>query len=223
MSWVSGSPRYRAGDPGLFDFIGKVVGGVANVATGGLAGSIYNTVRGGIQLISGKRPAPAGNLPMAIGSQPFLSTPKQLGIGGLKLTQPTTRPLMPAPVTLPGGAVIVPDSVKVSGFTSPIASAGSATAYFSQPGAAGPTVCGSDGKMKRTHLNRSGYYTKGGYVAPGTKCVTNRRRNPLNPRALSRAMSRVHGAQKAVKALVRFESTSRGGKLIIKRAPRKRR
>lgn len=219
MSWVSNG-SYRRGDPGLFDFIGKVVGGVANVATGGLAGSIYNTVKGGIQLISGKRPAPAGNIPMAIGS-PTLTTPKQLGIGGIRLTAPTTKPLMPAPVTLPGGAVIVPDSIKVSGFTSPIASAGSATAYFSQPGAAGPTVCGSDGKMKRTHLNRSGYYTKGGYVAPGTKCVTNRRRNPLNPRALSRAMSRVHGAQKAVKALVRFENTTRGGKLIIKRAKKR--
>lgn len=42
------------------------------------------------------------------------------------------------------------------------------------------------------HLNRSGYFLKSGqYVAPGTRWVRNRSRNPLNPRALRRSISRV--------------------------------
>ena len=35
---------------------------------------------------------------------------------------------------------------------------------------------------------------------PGTKCVTNRRMNPLNPRALRRATRRLKGFERAVKS-----------------------
>jgi len=52
------------------------------------------------------------------------------------------------------------------------------------------------------HANKADYFLKSGsFVAAGTRCVTNRRRNPLNPRALDRAAGRLRSAQKAVKFL----------------------
>lgn len=52
------------------------------------------------------------------------------------------------------------------------------------------------------HPNKSDYFLKGGtFVPAGTRCVSNRRRNPLNPRALDRAAGRLRSAQKAVRFL----------------------
>ena len=52
------------------------------------------------------------------------------------------------------------------------------------------------------HPNKSDYFLKGGSFIPrGTRCVRNRRRNPLNPRALDRAISRIGSAQNAVARL----------------------
>lgn len=46
-------------------------------------------------------------------------------------------------------------------------------------------------------------------VEAGTKCVKNRRRNALNPRALNRAVSRVAAAKKYAKMLDRIEIKGR--------------
>jgi len=52
------------------------------------------------------------------------------------------------------------------------------------------------------HWNKSGYFLMSGeYVAPGTKAVRNRRRNPANPRATSNAITRIRGAKRYAKAL----------------------
>ncbi len=52
------------------------------------------------------------------------------------------------------------------------------------------------------HPNKADYFRKGGaFIAKGTICVRNRRRNPLNPRALDRAISRIGSAQNAVAKL----------------------
>ncbi len=52
------------------------------------------------------------------------------------------------------------------------------------------------------HPNKSDYFLKSGSFVPrGTRCVRNRRRNPLNPRALDRAISRIGSAQNAVARL----------------------
>ncbi len=52
------------------------------------------------------------------------------------------------------------------------------------------------------HANKAGYHLKNGtFVQEGSRCVTNRRRNPLNPRALDRAAGRLRSAQKAVRFL----------------------
>jgi len=55
------------------------------------------------------------------------------------------------------------------------------------------------------HLNKSGYFLLSGqYVPAGTKWVKNRKRNPANARATSRAISRISGAKKYQHALGRI-------------------
>lgn len=49
---------------------------------------------------------------------------------------------------------------------------------------------GADGCPKGFHLNRTGYYTRAGFVPPRSKCVRNRSMNPANGRALRRALRR---------------------------------
>jgi len=57
---------------------------------------------------------------------------------------------------------------------------------------------------KGFHPNKSDYCTKAeGWIAEGTRCVRDRRRNPLNPGAASKAISRISAAKRATKALGR--------------------
>lgn len=57
---------------------------------------------------------------------------------------------------------------------------------------------------KGYHLNKTDYFLKDGtFVPKGTKWVKNRRRNPLNPKAASRAISRLESAKKATKRINR--------------------
>lgn len=60
------------------------------------------------------------------------------------------------------------------------------------------------------HLNKSGYWANeshllpgASWVAPGTKMVRNRKRNPYNPKAASRAMSRLAALSAGMKSLER--------------------
>lgn len=60
--------------------------------------------------------------------------------------------------------------------------------------------------------NKSDYWLKNGtYVPKGTRCVRIRRRNPLNPRALDRATSRVAS----------FARADKGARKKVKKAARK--
>lgn len=54
------------------------------------------------------------------------------------------------------------------------------------------------------HPNKTSYHTQAGFVQAGSKCVKNRRRNPLNPRAASRAISRLESASKATKRITQL-------------------
>ncbi len=55
------------------------------------------------------------------------------------------------------------------------------------------------------HPNKSDYFLKDGtFIQKGTLCVRNRRRNPLNPRAASRAIGRIEAAKKATSRLDRI-------------------
>jgi len=62
---------------------------------------------------------------------------------------------------------------------------------------------GCNGAPRGMHLNKSGYWTKDGFVAPGTKWVTNRTMNVGNAKALRRSIRREQGfvklAQRSLK------------------------
>jgi hypothetical protein len=65
------------------------------------------------------------------------------------------------------------------------------------------------GAPQGTHVNKTSYFRRDGsgnamYVQKGTACVRNRRMNPLNPRALSRAMTRITSAKRAASCLGRI-------------------
>jgi len=67
-------------------------------------------------------------------------------------------------------------------------------------GATGMEMCTTG-----TRPNRSGYWLQSGqYVEPGSVCVRKRRMNPLNPRALSRAMRRIESAKRATTVVGRI-------------------
>jgi hypothetical protein len=72
--------------------------------------------------------------------------------------------------------------------------------------------CGAGAAVKPAHLNKSGYFVfrrpvagyGPTYVPAGSRCVANRRMNPLNPRALSKAMTRLTSAKRASKMIGRI-------------------
>ena len=111
---------------------------------------------------------------------PFVPDP---GPGGPPTPPPTLPPPLPPappPVGLPP-----PQAAPSLGTCPP------------RPGAIAAVACPAG-----CHPNKSDYFLRSGsFVGKGTRCVRNRRRNPLNPRALDRALSRLGSAQNAVERL----------------------
>jgi len=184
------------GDPGLLSFLGKVakgvVGGVTGFISGGPTGAIMGAARG------------AGLLP----GVPNPPAPRALLPAG---TVGTVAPFVPGgPFIMgpgfPGGPPIPGSGVQVGGGfkLGPIQiGGGAAVGTFPAGGQpAGPPgmQCGGG-----THLNRGRYALKGGQVVqPGSRCVKNRRMNPLNPDALSRSMRRLVSFKRATKIAARI-------------------
>lgn len=177
------------GDPGLFGFIGKALGTVARVAGGilpGPAGTIARAVGGAL--------APASTAVMRPSSQVLVSSVRPGFV--------QTAGGIPAPqLTLPGGRQLsLQGTTIVSGPTSAAGQTGPVR---------GPLLGGRPQTAtceRGYHYNRTGYQTKRyGWVEAGTVCVKNRKRNPLNPKALSRALARTASARKAIKALKIFQ------------------
>lgn len=84
----------------------------------------------------------------------------------------------------------------------PAPGVGGAVARFLPGGSSGYV---SAAPPKGMRLNKTGYFLKDGtYVPPESRFVKVRRRNSLNPRALSRAMARLEGAKKASKSIGRI-------------------
>lgn len=110
------------------------------------------------------------------------------GGGGRSLTQaPTSRP----PINLPGFGP------RGAGVNTP---AGRLSAFEQNGGQGAKAPAGY-------HWNKSGYFLKSGeYVPEGTKLVKNRRRNPANPRALSRSISRINSAKRLQSKLRELET-----------------
>lgn len=67
-----------------------------------------------------------------------------------------------------------------------------------------------------SHKNKSAYWRRENgtwvYVLPGTRCVRNRRRNPLNPRAADRAIGRLRSASRFGKYLAKIDLPAKGTK-----------
>ena len=79
----------------------------------------------------------------------------------------------------------------------------------SRGGMPGPAPVTGEGELlKGYHLNSSSYFLRDGtFVPKGTRAVKNRRRNPANARATSRAISRINGAKRMQHTLAQIETS----------------
>lgn len=183
--------QYR-GDPGIFSFIGKAVGGIAKVVGGLLPGPIGLAAKavGGLLAGNGKpvNPAVLSKLPASI----MAATP-QINYGSVG----NIPMLPPAPQ---GGSQIGLVNIVQPG-VGVVPSGGNTTQGGTSWGGAPTNGAACE---KGYHRNKTGYYSKKyGWVERGSVCVKNRRRNPLNPRALSRSMARLSSAKNAAAFLSR--------------------
>lgn len=179
----------------LFGFLGKV-------ATGFLAGGPVGAIAGGASHLLGPKGSSAPSVPRVTTNNASILRP-------IVNTMPQLRPAINIASAGPGGRPPAlpgypqqPDSTKTSGVSlfpgGPMV--GTQTQYYPGGGGSAPPK----GDTRGYHLNKSGYWVKGGkYVEPNSKWVKNRRRNPLNPRALSRSISRISSAKNAAKFLGR--------------------
>jgi len=173
------------GDPGLLGSIGKFIGGAAKVVTGAATGFL-----GG---------GPLGALGGALKGAGIIKAPTYA-------PQPTAMPV--------SGAMMNIRAMPGTGYGQPLSPTmgrGAGTTYApSQNGARAFPARREEGPPgPGYHLNKGGYYRRSPagsvvYVPPESVWVRNRRRNPLNPRALDRAMGRVTSAKAASKKLGRI-------------------
>lgn len=163
------------GDPGLWGFIKGAAKGAVALATGGplaAAQSIAQSIRGDVPI------QPAAPLPpMVIGA----TTPAPATPLAVSLTRPGVNGLngqVPAP-----GALAAVERFLPGGQTGMMPA---------------PNGCPANGRGGY-HLNKSSYFLRSGQFVPaGSRWVRNRRRNPGNIRAASRALSRVTATKKAL-------------------------
>lgn len=184
------------GDPGLFSFVGKaikgiggaVIGGAKGFLKGGVGGALRGAARGGARAVLGRRGRSGGGAGAQFAGNMAYSGADQL----------MTSSLVPQSVP-PGNRGFMPGTGIQ--FQTPIGGAALGTFQGGAAPGAPATMIGPNGNLCRGHMNRTGYYTSQGYVPPGAKCVSNRRMNPLNPRALNKAMRRIVSAKKAANFL----------------------
>jgi hypothetical protein len=172
---------YYRGDPGIFGAIGRVIGGAV---TGFISRGPVGAIIGAA---SGAGAATAANIreeTLAAGDQGSAYTPALRAKHALALMRGGAGGGTP----IRGGLAVMPRA----------------------GGMVGPPLEGMGGR-RRTHLNKSTYYRRGGgtqNLTPGlvlkhTEFVPNRRMNVANPRALRRAIRRAAGFGKLVKHMKR--------------------
>lgn len=175
------------GDPGFFGSLWKGIKSVGRVATGVVGGL-------GIPVVSGVART-AGGILFGGGFPPAPGT----------TTYPTAPP-MPMPPTWASPGAPLNLQISRMGFNPPFGGApgvGLGPVGFGEGARSltGPPPQGG-ATMGGYHLNKTGYFLKSGeYVAPGSRWVKNRRRNPGNMRALSRSLGRIKSAKRMTKAL----------------------
>jgi hypothetical protein len=123
-------------------------------------------------------------------------------LGGL-LEGGGSKPAVATPAFAPTTSYPVVGSPGVTGALQRLVPGGATGYQVNAPAAA----ANGAGCPKGHRLNKSGYWLKNGtYVAPGTKCVKSRRRNPANPRALDRAIGRLNSAKRLQHKLSGFST-----------------
>ena len=172
VSQGGGMPGQYMGDPGLF-------GGILGALKGGLRGAISGATGG---ILGG-------------GAGPMRTREERARMGA-----PTMGvPMGLAPRGRGPGLTRQQRQAGVGGIRRP--GVGGAIQRFIPGGETGYEVaqvaCPSG-----FHANKSDYFLRDGtFVPKGSKCVRNRRRNPLNPKAASRAISRIKSAKNTAKML----------------------
>lgn len=210
MSLVNTTSRPSAPQFSLFGDIARVgLGAVGGFLTGGPVGA----VAGGAAALSGvvaggaspggggaTGPGSTGNVafptPTVPMIQPRVATPGFGGFGaggGFSGGGAGGQFGLPTPT---GGATV----------PNPMVGTGMVAAPRQQPTVSQMTATGMAGACMQCppgfRPNKSDYFLMSGeYVPVKSRCVKIRRRNPLNPRALSRSIARVKSAKNAAKML----------------------
>jgi len=214
-SKYTGDRMNYMGDPGLFSFLGKVaktglglatmlpgVGGIARTLSGAIfppaPGTTTYAQMPPMGIVPGRPQAGPGSVPVQplarradFGSQASFALARAQGV-----TCPPGRTLIGKQcvdfsAALPGGIPLTVPAIA--------AEEGMAGAGFQATTA---MMAGKPTGFPGYHWNKSGYFLMTGeYIAPGTKAVRNRRRNPANPRATSNAITRIKGAKRYAKSL----------------------
>lgn len=164
------------GDPGLF---GDIWGGIKKVGGAVLTGGAGLLTGGPVGAASGFLGGLLGGRTAKTSATPQLPPllNPRTGTQGIAFSDPR-GPMRATPGVAGAAQRFIP---------------GGATGYEY----AGPPPSGM-------RLNKSSYWLKDGtYVPAGTRYVKIRRRNPLNPKALDRAMGRITSAKRASKKLSR--------------------
>lgn len=165
------------GDPGLFGFLGKAVGTLTGVATSFIPGPVGAIARGLQSKVFGGSPTPS-------------ALPAARALPALRPGPQIYPSYAPAPAGLPvpyqqgaGSAIVMPSNGQVGVDATP-----------------------AIGCPQGYKPNKSGYYRRirspgnpeGSvfYIHPKSRCVKIRKRNPANPRAADRAVSRIQSAKR---------------------------
>lgn len=182
------------GDPGIFGAIGKAIGGFARsvVQSIPVVGGIEKGIEKGIAAFNTSR----------IGAPSSRSLPT-----AQNFTLPNIGPGMPNDF----GSGIPPGNDPNGGGNSSGDTSIPADNVSILSGRKGTWLVPTSGNVcahKGYHLNKSAYWRDDSVllpgahkVLPGTMCVKNRRMNPFNPRAASKAMHRLSSLAKGMKVL----------------------
>lgn len=197
--------RMNQGDPGLGDFfkgVVRTIGGVVRTAAGVVSGLGIPVVSGVARTVSGA--LSGGGMQQ---SSVKMATAQAAGGGpGIQVQLPS----------------IGRGGISMGGFQAGYLPVVPGQGIVPAQQAGTGVAC----TLRGTHVNKSRYRTLGGeLVEAGTRCVKNRRMNPLNPRALNRAMRRIKSAKSAARFLERIHigarpsrgSARRGGACGCKR------
>lgn len=168
----------------------STLGAAGFVGDPGLFGSIFS----GIKKAAGFIPGPIGAV-----ARTFFGPTSPAPTAPILVRPPTNFP-GPQGHTLPTFPVNVFQEAPNGRGQVPVPGTRGAIERFVPGGRTGLMACPSG-----QHPNKTAYWTKSeGFIEAGTKCVKNRRRNPLNPRAASRAIQRIESAKKATRSLSRI-------------------